>query len=90
MDQHCADRGVFIVENLCNLGEVLEKGNLFKANVYPMNYAEMTGLPCRVVADVLQKAGISVDFFRDRRQYEDSDRYNDVLHNIFIHQMKNK
>ena len=53
MDQHCADRGVFIVENLCNLGEVLEKRNLFKANVYPMNYAEMTGLPCRVVADVL-------------------------------------
>lgn len=53
MDQHCADRGVFIVENLCNLGEVLAKGNLFKANVYPMNYAEMTGLPCRVVADVM-------------------------------------
>ena len=52
MDQHCADHGVFIVENLCNLGAVLAKGHCFLANVYPMNYAEMTGLPCRVVAEV--------------------------------------
>ena len=52
MDQHCADRGVFIVENLCNLCSVLKNGDTFTANTYPMNYAEMTGLPCRVVADV--------------------------------------
>ena len=52
MDQHCADYGVFIIENLCNLSSVLKKGNTFIANTYPMNYAEMTGLPCRVVADI--------------------------------------
>ena len=52
MDQHCADRGVFIVENLCNLCSVLKNGDTFTANTYPMNYTEMTGLPCRVVADV--------------------------------------
>ena len=49
MDQHCADHGVFIVENLCNLDKVIGKCVI---NTYPMNYAEMTGLPCRVVAEV--------------------------------------
>lgn len=52
MDQYCADHGVFIVENLCNLESVLAQGAVFKANTYPLNYAGMTGLPCRVVADV--------------------------------------
>ena len=51
-DQHCADHGTFIVENLCNLGSVLKNGSTFTANTYPMNYAEVTGLPCRVVADI--------------------------------------
>ena len=51
-DQYCADRGVFIIENLCNLKAVCEMGNSFIANTYPMNYAEMSGLPCRVVAEV--------------------------------------
>ena len=51
-DQYCADRGVFIVENLCSLGKVLESGGTFIANTYPMNFAGMTGLPCRVVADI--------------------------------------
>lgn len=52
MDQYCADHGVFIIENLCNLGEVLNHHNVFSAHVYPMNYADMTGLPCRVIADI--------------------------------------
>ena len=52
MDQHCADQGVFIIENLCNLSSVLKIRNTFIANTYPMNYADMTGLPCRVVADI--------------------------------------
>lgn len=52
MDQYCADHGVFIIENLCNLGSILTNTNTFKANTYPMNYAKMTGLPCRVVADI--------------------------------------
>ena len=52
MDQYCAEHGVFIIENLCNLGIVMAKGDVFKANTYPMTYAEMTGLPCRVVAEI--------------------------------------
>ena len=52
MDQHCADNGVFIVENLCNLYEVVKRNPFFKVNTYPMNYADVTGLPCRVVAEV--------------------------------------
>lgn len=53
-DQYCADRGVFIIENLCALGEVAAASNdgRFTAHTYPMRYAEMTGLPCRVVAEV--------------------------------------
>lgn len=52
MDQYCADYGVFVIENLCNLHNILKNGNTFTANTYPMNYAEMTGLPCRVVANI--------------------------------------
>jgi kynurenine formamidase len=52
MDQHCADQCVFLIENLCNLKNVLENGGTFIANTYLMNYAEMTGLPCRVAADI--------------------------------------
>lgn len=52
MDQYCADRGVFIVENLSNLKAVVEAGGKCVINTYPMNYAEMTGLPCRVIAEI--------------------------------------
>jgi len=48
-DQKCAERGTFVVENLCNLGEIC--GKRFIAHTYPMNYAELSGLPCRVVAE---------------------------------------
>lgn len=51
-DQYCADRGTFIVENLCNLKPVVEAGGRFLACTYPMNFSGMTGLPCRVVARV--------------------------------------
>ncbi len=52
-DQYCADRGVFIIENLCNLHQVLTLGDgAFIANTYPLNYTDMTGLPCRVVAEL--------------------------------------
>ncbi len=53
-DQHCADRGVFIVENLCSLGLVLNSNRsaIFTAHTYPMNFEGMTGLPCRVVAEI--------------------------------------
>lgn len=51
-DQYCADRGVFIIENLCNLKRLLngESFTRFTAITCPMNFTEMTGLPCRVVA----------------------------------------
>ena len=51
-DQYCADRGVFIIENLCNLKAVVEAGGQFTAHTYPVNYVGMTGLPCRVIAEV--------------------------------------
>ena len=47
-DQYCADHGVFIVENLCNLKSIVGNATF---HTYPMNYAEITGLPCRVVAE---------------------------------------
>ncbi len=52
-DQYCADRGVFIIENMCSLGKVLKHGGgRFHAHTYPLNYAGMSGLPCRVVAEI--------------------------------------
>ena len=53
-DQMCADRGTFIVENVCNLAAVLDgqKSAHFTAGTYPVNFVGMTGLPCRVVARV--------------------------------------
>ena len=51
-DQYCADRGVFIIENLCNLKTVVDSGGCFIAHTYPMRYTGMTGLPCRVIAEI--------------------------------------
>jgi putative polyketide cyclase len=51
-DQYCADRGVFIIENLCNLKPLAERKDTYTIYTFPMNYADMTGLPCRVVAEV--------------------------------------
>lgn len=51
-DQYCADRGVFIIENLCSLKDVVLEGSKFIAHTYPMKYAGVTGLPCRVVAEI--------------------------------------
>ena len=53
-DQYCADKGVFIVENLCNLEKVLlnKHHNSFIVNTYPIHFDGMTGLPCRVVAEL--------------------------------------
>lgn len=51
-DQACADHGVFIVENMYNLQEVVAHGGKCMVHTYPLRFAEMTGLPCRVIADV--------------------------------------
>jgi len=52
MDQYCADHGVFVIENLCNLSKILDHGNQFQAYTSPMHFADMTGLPCRVIVRV--------------------------------------
>lgn len=46
--QYCADNGVFIVENLCNLDKVMERN--ITVYTFPLNYGDTSGLPCRVVA----------------------------------------
>lgn len=53
-DQYCADNRVFIVENLCNLDMILQGKhyNTFTANTYPIKFEGMSGLPCRVVAEI--------------------------------------
>ena len=51
-DQYCAERGCFVIENLCNLKAVIEKGGRVTAHTYPMNFSGVTGLPCRVIAEV--------------------------------------
>ena len=51
-DRHCADRGVFVVENLFGLGRVLAAGGCFTACTYPLSCTGVTGLPCRVIAEV--------------------------------------
>ena len=53
-DQYCADRGVFIIENLCNLEKILQGKNyeVFTVNTYPVNFEGMSGLPCRVVGEI--------------------------------------
>lgn len=53
-DQYCADHGVFVIENLANLDALLAaaEGQPFLVHTYPVNYEGLTGLPCRVVAEV--------------------------------------
>lgn len=53
-DQKCANKGVFVIENLCNLQALLKGGRIakFTANTYPVNFFGMSGLLCRVVAQI--------------------------------------
>jgi len=54
IDQHCADRGVFIIENLDNLDIVLEKASdkSFTVYTFPVNMSGFSGLPCRVISEI--------------------------------------
>jgi kynurenine formamidase len=54
MDQFCADRGVFVVENLSNLKGLLGEARQrhFTAHTYPIKFADMSGLPCRVIGEL--------------------------------------
>lgn len=51
-DQLCADRGVFVVENLCGLQAVVSAGGHFTAYTFPVHFVGMSGLPCRVIAEI--------------------------------------
>ncbi len=53
-DQKCADNDAFVIENLCNLKEILKDKTSaeFIANTYPIKFEGMSGLPCRVVAKI--------------------------------------
>lgn len=54
IDQYCADRGVFIIENLNNLDVVLERAGdqPFTVYTFPVNMSGFSGLPCRVIAEI--------------------------------------
>lgn len=54
IDQYCADNNVFVIENLDNLKTLLEKttDKDFKVHTYPINIEGMSGLCCRVIAEV--------------------------------------
>ena len=49
-DRRCAQKGAFVVENLCNLKALLPHES-FTVHTYPMNLTGVTGIPCRVVAE---------------------------------------
>jgi kynurenine formamidase len=53
-DQFCSDNGVFIIEKLDNLKFLSEKADNDPFDVYtfPINFEGMSGLPCRVIAEV--------------------------------------
>ena len=53
-DQFCADGGTFVIENLCHLAELLGERpwREFPAYVFPLNQAGLSGLPCRVAAEL--------------------------------------
>lgn len=50
-DQYCAEHNVFIIENLCNLKQLMNYDTIM-INTFPMNYTDVTGLPCRVIAEI--------------------------------------
>jgi kynurenine formamidase len=52
-DRYCAKHGVFIVENLTNLDLLLERpGAAFDVLTFPIRFEGLSGLPCRVVAEL--------------------------------------
>ncbi|MBQ8183814.1 MAG: cyclase family protein [Clostridia bacterium] len=51
-DMYCADKGVFIIENLCNLKSIVDLEGELVIHTYPLNCVGITGLPCRVIAEM--------------------------------------
>jgi kynurenine formamidase len=52
VDQYCADRGVFIIENLNNVKQLLALEKPFTVYTAPISRTDLTGLPCRVLAEI--------------------------------------
>lgn len=52
-DQYCADRGVFVVENLYGLRSLTNREDEIQIHTYPLRCTGITGLPCRVLAEIL-------------------------------------
>lgn len=52
VDQYCADRGVFVLENLNNVKQLLALSAPFTLYTAPVHRTDLTGLPCRVIAEV--------------------------------------
>ena len=55
-DQYCADSGVFIIENLANLFLLLEataNKSSFIVHTYPLKLRGYTGLPTRIIAEII-------------------------------------
>jgi kynurenine formamidase len=61
VDMRCAASDVFVVENLCNLARLSELAGNRAFTIYcaPLNMRGLTGLPCRVVADVAEPVAAS-------------------------------
>lgn len=53
IDQYCANHDVFVVENMDGMKALLqgEKQTSCLINTFPVNYSDLTGLPCRIVAE---------------------------------------
>lgn len=50
IDQKCADNNCFVIENLVDLKDICNKKIIIYT--FPINFSDMTGLPCRVVAKI--------------------------------------
>lgn len=52
-DLRCANREVFIIENLCNLKDLAGSDDVL-IHTYPLNFTGITGLPCMVIAETAE------------------------------------
>jgi len=54
IDQYCADKNIFVVENLDNLDILVQKtlNDNFRVYTFPIKMEGLDGLPCRVIAEI--------------------------------------
>ncbi len=51
-DSCCAEKGVFIIENLYIPQNLTEHSTSLRVHTYPLNIIGVSGLPCRVIAEI--------------------------------------